>query len=233
MSVLSMIGMGSRFCDDGPVDPEIISLGRTLTEKNYVGQLVGCWLPILLLLPHIYSLGQRMSRTSQGSNPAQSPHDIITFGHLQSQILSFTPNANAPVDTALAALVFKQAALLYLWTILGMPHGSSQATDNAHCKLIDDTTNEALSLLGRISANSRINTSLCWPLSVIGCCVSDPEHEEFIRTRLMTMFDVMGLGSIRQQVALLDKAWSLPLHLRNPWSLGRVMKEHSIWISLA
>lgn len=228
-----MIGMGSRFCDDGPVDTEIMSLGRTLTEKNYVGQLVGCWLPILLLLPQIYSLGQRMAHVSQDSHPIQSPPDIITFGHLQSQILSFTPNPSAPADTALAALVFKQAAILYLWTILGMPHANSEATDNAHRKLIDETVREALSLLGQISATSRINTSLCWPLSVIGCCVSDPEHEDFIRTRLMTMFEVMGLGSLRQQVALLDKAWSLPLHTRNPWSLGRIMKENSIWISLA
>lgn len=230
MAACSMISIDPQYSSQPLLTPEIEHLARSLVEKKYVGQLCGCWLELLLLITQIFHLGQSMMVTSM-DHPSPSPDDIMTFGFLQSQILAFFPDSSAALNARLAGLVFKQAVLLYLWTMLGTSHNKPE--NSAHKNFINTAVNDAIALLSQFPATVRINTSLCWPLAVIGCCTSDPAVQQVLRTRLQTMLDTIGLGNMRETLVLLEHVWKQPLEETSPWTLCKSMREHQIWISFA
>ncbi|KAL3958094.1 hypothetical protein ACCO45_008672 [Purpureocillium lilacinum] len=154
---------------------------------------------------------------------APSTDDIISFGFLQSQILAFFPSPIASPYSHLAGIVFKQGVLLYLWSILGTPQ-----TD-----LMEGAIAEAITALSQFPASVRVNTSLCWPLAVIGCCTADPGVQEILRARLQTMIDTIGLGNMRETLVLLERVWSQPVEETSPWTLYKTMQDQQIWISFA
>ncbi|TQV93614.1 C6 transcription factor [Cordyceps javanica] len=215
------------------LSPVIEGLARTLIAKGYVGQLSGCWLELLLLIPHVYHLGHRImaTRLDDGTLSPQ-PDDIITFGILQSQIMAFFPDASVNPYSRLAALVFKQGVLLYLWSILGTPH-QHNPPNPAHANLMAAAVAEALSLLAQFPATLRINTSLCWPLTVIGCCTTDPDVQRVLCHRLQTMHATIGLGNMKETLILLQHIWTKDPHHISPWKLSDVMQERQVWFSFA
>lgn len=223
------------------LSPEIEALARLLVEKRYIGQLAGCWLELLLLIPQIFHLGQRMTDPETGERAASNPDDIMTFGFLQSQIMNYFPDPAANPYSRLAGLVWKQGALLYLWSILGNPNAPDEGTPDSsgngpggsHRSFISMAVAEAISVLNQFPATLRINTSLCWPLAVIACCTNDPDVQDILRTRLRTMVDTIGLGNMREMLPLLELVWAQPPEETSPWMLSRVMQENSIWISFA
>ncbi|KAM4055854.1 fungal specific transcription factor [Hirsutella rhossiliensis] len=213
------------------LSPSIERMARVLVARKYMGQLCGCWLELLLLIPQVFQLGKTMLPCIDSKPPPPSADDIITFGFLQSQILAFFPPPSASPYSQLAGLVFKQAALLYLWSILGPPPQSSPC--GAHADLVQGAVAEAVSILGQFPASARVNTSLCWPLAVIGCCTADPGVRDVLRARLETMIDSIGLGNMRETLVLLERIWRQPAEATSPWLLHMAMQEHRIWISFA
>lgn len=211
------------------VSADIEASARELIDRGYVGQLSGCWLELLSLIPQVFQLGQRMMGSS--SDSPHDPDDIITFGLLQSQIMAFTPPSTVNMDSRLAGLVFKQGVILYLWTILGSPHQPSTTT--AHANFISMAVSEAVSLLNQFPSTMRVNTSLCWPLAVIGSCTTDAEVQEVLRQRLQGMIETIGLGNMRETLTLLERVWAGPPEDMSPWKLAKAMQEHQIWISFA
>jgi hypothetical protein len=226
MSVLSMMSVKPRLSANPLLDPTIETLAKKLIEKRYIGQLVGCWLELLLAIPHTFELGQRM-RTSD----RPSPDDMVMFGLLQAQITAFEPDTRASKETRLAGLVFKQACLLYLWSILGCPQ-EGDAGGN-HSKLMKTAIAEGIALLEQIPPTSRVNTSLCWPLTIIGCCTTEKSLQSILRTRLQSMFSIIGLGNMGETLLLIELVWKFPLDQRSPWVLCELMQEQQRWISFA
>ena len=92
---------------------------------------------------------------------------------------------------------------------------------------------EAITALSQFPASVRVNTSLCWPLAVIGCCTADPGVQEILRARLQTMIDTIGLGNMRETLVLLERVWSQPVEETSPWTLYKTMQDQQIWISFA
>ncbi|OAQ97311.1 hypothetical protein LLEC1_00070 [Akanthomyces lecanii] len=191
------------------LSPTIEGLARGLISKGYVGQLSGCWLELLLLIPQVYHLGHRIIASRADGKLSPQADDIITFGMLQSQIMAFFPDLAVNPYSRLAGLVFKQGVLLYLWSILGTPHQGHGNT--AHVNLMASAVAETLSLLGQFPATLRINTSLCWPLTVIGCCTTD----------------------VDETLILLEHIWTKSPEDVSPWKLSEVMQERQVWISFA
>ncbi|KAM5346433.1 hypothetical protein ACJ41O_009438 [Fusarium nematophilum] len=233
MAATSMISIDPQYSSQSLLSPDVEYRARDLVARKYVGQLCGCWLELLILISQIFHLGQSMlAATVDGQTAASpSPDSIVNFAFLQSQVMGFFPDPSVTPYTRLAALVWKQAVLLYLWTILGTPH--QQADDSVHRALMDSAVGEAISLLGQFPATVRINTSLCWPLAVIGCCTTDITVRQILRDRLQTMRDTIGLGNMRQTLVLLEHVWQQPPEQVSPWTLCRAMREHQIWISFA
>ena len=231
MLACSMISKDPRTSAEPPLSPNIDAMAKSLLEKSYIGQLCGCWLEVLVLIPQVFQLGQSMLLDQGEIVVTTSPDNIITFGLLQSQILAFVPPLAASTNSQLAGLVFKQAALLYLWSIFGTPHQKEQYT--MHVELMQSAVLEAISMLSQLPASDRLNTSLCWPLTVIGCCTTDPDSQQVLRSRLQAMIDTIGLGNMRETLVLLEHVWEQPVEDISPWSLRRVMERHQIWISFA
>ncbi|KAH7157780.1 fungal-specific transcription factor domain-containing protein [Dactylonectria estremocensis] len=227
----SMISIDAHYSSESLLSPEIENMARGLVERKYVGQLCGCWLELLVLIPQIFHLGQGMMATVDGQPAFPSPDNIVTFGFLQSQTLAFFPDVAVTPHARLAGLVFKQAVLLYQWTILGTSY--VQREQSVHKALMDSAVSDAVALLSQLPATVRVNTSLCWPLAVIGCSTTDPNIQQILRLRLQTMVDTIGLGNMRETLVLLEHVWRQPLEDISPWTLCKAMRDHQIWISFA
>ncbi|KAK7229979.1 hypothetical protein V2G26_002149 [Clonostachys chloroleuca] len=232
MSALSIIGMAPQIRLNSPMEPEIEAMANKMVEGKYVGQLCGCWLELLLVIPQIFALGECMKESSQGSTRPPSPDDITQFALLQARVLAFQSVPTVHPETALAGLVFKQAVLLYLWSILAGPHTVYEG-NKMHHNLMKEAVVEALALLGQFPASARVNTSLCWPLAIIGCCISEEAQRDIVRNRLQTMLGTMSLGNMRETLVLLEHVWTRPLEDISPWNLSKMMEEKQIWISFA
>jgi hypothetical protein len=231
IAATSMISIDPQYNSQSLLSPDIEVRARNLVARKYVGQLCGCWLEILILISQIFHLGQVMSSPTVDGEISPSPDNIVNFAFLQSQVMGFFPDPSVTPYTRLAGLVWKQAALLYLWTVLGKPH--QQPEGSFQRALVESAVAEAVALLDQFPASVRINTSLCWPLAVIGCSTSDSSVQQVLRTRLQTMLDTIGLGNMRQTLVLLEHIWEQPPDQVSPWMLCRAMRERQIWISFA
>lgn len=214
--------------------PDLTSQAHKLVESSYIGQLCGCWLELLLLIPRIFDFGRRSlaSESSATNPPFPTADDFATFSALQMQILGFNTYllGLAPgSDVALCGQIFQQAVHLYLLTCLP----SSRDSDGPQKTAVNAAIGHAFEFLRQLSPLSRINTSLCWALAVVGSCISDAKLQAELRQRLSTMFGVIGLGNIQATAAVLERVWELPAEQRSPWVICKVMQEHEIWISFA
>ncbi|KAF5254353.1 hypothetical protein FANTH_838 [Fusarium anthophilum] len=122
IAATSMISIDPQYNSQSLLSPDIEVRARNLVARKYVGQLCGCWLEILILISQIFHLGQVMSLPTADGEISPSPDNIVNFAFLQSQVMGFFPDPSVTPYTRLAGLVWKQAALLYLWTVLGKPH---------------------------------------------------------------------------------------------------------------
>ena len=210
------------------IRPEVELQAQQLANDGYTGSLCGCWLPLLLLIPRIFELGQRSM--TPGIKPSfPTADDFITFSFIQSQILSFIPSAPLGSDVATCGYVHQHAIHLYLLTSIG----GHQGLVGLQRSYIAASVDQAFSYLDQIPLNSRVNTSIGWALAVIGACITDEYRRNALRNRLEAMFHTLGLGNIRETIKLLDIIWTLPITERSPWTICRVMQEHQIWISFA
>ncbi|RBR26623.1 uncharacterized protein FIESC28_00620 [Fusarium coffeatum] len=98
----------------------------------------------------IFHLGQVMSSPTVDSAISPSPDNIVNFAFLQSQVMAFYPDPSVTPYTRLAGLVWKQAALLYLWTVLGKPH--QQPEGSFQRALVESAVAEAVTLLDQFPA---------------------------------------------------------------------------------
>lgn len=152
----------------------------------------------------------------------------MSFTLLESQISNWKPSDHVDHDVALTGKVYQQALLLYLITILGKP---SYDEGSLHNTKIQEITSQTMLLLDHLPATKQINTSLCWPLTVLGSCALYPQQQEIIRARLETMFATIGLGNMLKTKEFLEYIWSQGL--KGPWEIAKAMQTSGLWISFA
>lgn len=226
-ATLSMVSIDARVSSQFLLGDEVQAHARNLTSNRYVGSLCGCWLELLLLIPNIFAIGRRFSAETEASRPVTAD-DFADFVDVQSRINSWSPLASVHPNVALAGRVFQQAMLIYLYTAL---QSLSSAANGRHESIIQSAVDEALSILDELPPSARVNTSLCWPIAVIGSCAGEETQRIRLCSRLDIMFAGIGLGNIRQTRVLLDHLWRMDSP--DPWKICRVMQEHQIWISFA
>ncbi|KAH6989131.1 fungal-specific transcription factor domain-containing protein [Ilyonectria sp. MPI-CAGE-AT-0026] len=225
---ISMISTDPASSSTLLLNPELERQGEMLVEIGYVGQLCGSWLELLLLLPQIFRFGQRL-RAPDKEPKIPTADDFVVFSILQRRILSFQPLSLFGNDVALCGEIFKQAIHLYLLTALT----GSQEKGGPLNLTAENSIDQAFEHLRHLPSTSRINTSLCWALGVIGSCVADEDRRNELRTRLDIMFLTIGLGNIRATSTLLEHVWALPTSEQGPWAIWRVMRDNQVWISFA
>ncbi|KAE8377370.1 fungal-specific transcription factor domain-containing protein [Aspergillus bertholletiae] len=228
-AAVSMISIDARVSHQLLLNFDLEQKARQLLELEYVGNLCGCWLELLLMIPCIFDLGRQwMMLDGQPTMPTAD--DIAMFGSLQAQIMRWNPFSFVTPEVFLAGRVFQQAMLLYLYTCLG---SFSRTEHGMHQGLINTAITEAMSYLNQLSATARINSGLCWPIAVVGSCLYDVEQQEQLRQRLATMVNTFGLGNMQRTLLLLENMWQMPLDEAGPWNICRAMQQHQIWISFA
>ncbi|KAF5612925.1 C6 transcription factor [Fusarium subglutinans] len=151
IAATSMISIDPQYNSQSLLSPDIEVRARNLVARKYVGQLCGCWLEILILISQIFHLGQVMSLPTADGEISPSPDNIVNFAFLQSQVMGFFPDPSVTPYTRLAGLVWKQAALLYLWTVLGKPH--QQPEGSFQRALVESAVTEAVALLDQFPAS--------------------------------------------------------------------------------
>ncbi|KAF5667784.1 C6 transcription factor [Fusarium circinatum] len=151
IAATSMISIDPQYNSQSLLSPDIEVRARNLVARKYVGQLCGCWLEILILISQIFHLGQVMSLPTADGEISPSPDNIVNFAFLQSQVMGFFPDPSVTPYTRLAGLVWKQAALLYLWTVLGKPH--QQPEGSFQRALVESAVAEAVALLDQFPAS--------------------------------------------------------------------------------
>jgi hypothetical protein len=228
-ATVSMISIDARLSGQLFLNFDLEQRAREVLRTQYVGNLCGCWLELLLLIPCIFDLGRQwMMDDAQPTVPTAD--DMAMFASIQAQILRWSPYSFVEPEVYLAGLVFQQAMLIYLYTALG---GYSYTPDGMYKGLIQTAVTEALSYLSEISPQARINSGLCWPIAVVGSCLEKPEQQERLRTRLTAMAAHFGLGNMQRTLLLLEAMWELPATDAGPWNICRSMQAKQIWISFA
>ncbi|KAF9883920.1 hypothetical protein FE257_002663 [Aspergillus nanangensis] len=228
-AAVSMISIDARVSPQLLLNFDLEQRARELLQSEYVGNLCGCWMELLLLIPCIFDLGRQwMMHDGQPTMPTAD--DIAMFGSLQSQILRWSPYTFVTPEVFLAGRIFQQALLLYLYTALS---SFSRSESGMYRGLMDTAITEAMSYLNQLSATARINSGLCWPIAVVGSCLSDPTQRDDLRQRLNTMVSTFGLGNMQRTLLLLEHMWETPLDEAGPWNICRAMEQNQIWISFA
>jgi hypothetical protein len=231
-SALSMISIDVAVMGEPLLGLETQKLAQRLVESHYVGSLCGCWLELLLIIPRIYELGRHWIAEDPETNHASSPslEHISTFAVLQREIIAWTPNPTVSQDVATAGRLFQQAVLILLYTLLQRCYRSRSSTSHA---LVENEIAAGLASLLKVPVSARINTSLCWPIAVIGSCVSDEERQNILRSRLQANFETIGLGNIKQTLNVLENVWERDMNEGGPWNTCHIMQDTQTWTSFA
>jgi Fungal specific transcription factor domain len=236
-ATLSLISVDINVSSQSLLNPELEILAHNLVLSKYVGSLCGCWLELLLLIPRVFDLGRqwRLFDQEEDHEGSSVPSNKLTenmalFASLHCRILGWSPPSTDTMDGPLAGRIFQQALLLYLYTSF---HSNSQVVGPDFEALIETTVAEAMSLFEQLPATVKINTSLCWPLVVIGSCVKNDTWRQIIRNRLNIMLTTIGIGNIRQTLQILEYVWRRESDDAGPWSICKVMQDRQIWISFA
>ncbi|EXF84655.1 hypothetical protein CFIO01_12848 [Colletotrichum fioriniae PJ7] len=247
-ATLSMISTDARVSDQLFLSNDLVILAKDLVAASYVGSLCGCWLDLLLLIPSIFEFGRCLSSHAEDPDWRPSANDFFVFAQLQRQIQGWTPNLATSSDVVvLAGYIYQKAILLYLYTALyPLPQDNDEDRhtednddeDNLSVKIARVVLAEALASLAQLPPSVQINTSLCWPIAVVGSCVVDQGQRSFLCERLEHTFSAIGLGNIRQTSMLLQHMWEERdggggTVGSGPWSICRVMNERQLWISFA
>ncbi|KAJ5618671.1 hypothetical protein N7528_006782 [Penicillium herquei] len=225
---VSMISVDARLSRQLFLNFDLEQRARELLTIQYVGNLCGCWLELLLLIPVIFDLGRQWMMEETQIVPTAD--DIAMFASIQAQILRWAPFPSVESEVYLAGLIFQQAMLIYLYTSLG---GYKYTIDGMYRGLIQTAVTEAMSYLEELSPNARINSGMCWPIAVIGSCLEGLDEQDRLRTRLTAMSSHFGLGNMHRTLQLLEAMWHLPPSEAGPWNICRSMQQKEIWISFA
>ncbi|KAJ5261266.1 hypothetical protein N7478_011861 [Penicillium angulare] len=226
---VSMISIDARLSGQLFLNFDLEQRARELLTMQYVGNLCGCWLELLLLIPVIFDLG-RQWMMEETHTVIPTADDIAMFASIQAQILRWTPFPSVDPEVYLAGLIFQQAMLIYLYTSLG---GYKYTQEGMYRGLIQTAVTEAMSYLDELPANARINSGMCWPIAVIGSCLETIEQQGRLRTRLAAMASHFGIGNMHRTLQLLEAIWHLPTADTGPWNICRSMQQKEIWISFA
>jgi hypothetical protein len=228
-ATVSMISIDARLSGQLFLNFDLEQRARELLTTQYVGNLCGCWLELLLLIPCIFDLGRQWMMDEAQTLPPTAD-DIAMFASIQAQILRWSPYPTVIPEVYLAGSIFQQAMLIYLYTSLG---GYQYAPDGIYQGLIENAVTETMGYLDELSPQARINSGLCWPIAVVGSCLSSPMQKETLRTRLIDMACHFGLGNMHRTLQLLEAMWQLPPSEAGPWNICRTMQQKQIWISFA
>jgi hypothetical protein len=201
-----------------------------LVQAKYIGKLCGNWLSIMVVVQSIFELGMKMrpfaddasNAPAGGPSTGYLPNHFVTFGQIQERLTRFVPDKDPDCESPEAAILFKNAAILYLWSLLEWPNVSKPP--GSYTNFMKIAYKIALLQLSRISEFSSINKVLCWPLLIVGCFAKSAKVKGIITSRLLSIAGRFKVGNALETLFLLQHVWGLPFERRNPWMVHKSIR---------
>lgn len=228
-ATLSMIAIDARVSTQRFLDPQVEELAKQLAKTNYCGNLCGSWLELLLLIPEIFELARSL-RNGPVSTATNISMTFVRFARTQRKALLWAPRSCSDALESLMGRLFQQAILIYLYTAVNVDD-DFESVD--HQILVDAAVDESVSIVENIPPGHSSNTSLCWPLAVVGSCVQDDYRKNILRARLRTMQSAIGLGNISQTLDVLEGIWASGTDSLGPWNICKMMQKQQVFMSFA
>lgn len=233
-ATLSMISTDARISNQLLLPEQVVCEAKRLVAAQYTGNLCGCWLDLLLLIPDIFNLGHRWF-AARGERRPLEMGDLVLFAAFQQKILQWEPRITLDPDIAILGRIYQNAMLLYLCTAAGTASSCDCENTVAQCyqEMIAVTLNAAMALLRRLPLKARLNTNMCWPLAILGSCVTTAEDRQQIRARLLAMDQMLGFGNILSTLEVMEEMWKDTTGQIGPWNICIAMQKLEIWISFS
>ncbi|PKK45757.1 hypothetical protein CI102_10200 [Trichoderma harzianum] len=209
-----------------------------LAARNYNGTLCGTWLPIMVSIHNIFTLGMSMRPYVNGplNIPRPGPSvgyladHFVTFGRIQEKLFNFAPALDEFSPDFEAAVVWRNAAMLYLWSLLEWPHAPKPT--GPYSEMIHNAFHDAIRRLRQIDREHEVNKTICWPLIVVGCFAMEKNHQEYIGSRLLDISARFKVGNALETYFILKYVWTQPAVWRSPWLLRIAIRETKSWGNL-
>ncbi|KAL7916206.1 hypothetical protein GGI35DRAFT_25544 [Trichoderma velutinum] len=209
-----------------------------MAAANYNGRLCGTWLPIMVSVQNIFTLGIAMRPyvigpldiPRPGPSTGYSPDLFVTFGRIQERLFTFEPALDETSADFEAAVLWRNAALLYLWSLLDWPHAAKPA--GPYAEMIHNAFRDAIGRLAEIDRDDRVNKTICWPLLIVGCYAMDKRHQSYIGSRLLDISNRFKVGNALETYFVLHHVWSQPAVRRSPWLVHKSIRATKCWGNL-
>ncbi|OKL57208.1 hypothetical protein UA08_07366 [Talaromyces atroroseus] len=223
-ATLSMISTDVRVSNQNLLTDELIHHAESLVEAQYIGNMCGCWLELLLVIPSIFDLGRRWLTNGV---EALNMDDMTQFAVIQHKVLQWKPNPSVQSDVTLLGLIYQQAILLYLYTV------PSSSQHRKFVGVIGSTIDKAMGYMRELSPAAPVNTNMCWPIAIIGSLTTDFEQQQEIKNYLVAMNATLGFGNILQVLGILEEMWQHQGEQIGPWDICTAMQTLQTWISFS
>ncbi|KAK0115656.1 hypothetical protein ONS95_000074 [Cadophora gregata] len=222
-----------------PFDPFMFSL-NSLEASSSFGVMFGCGHELFEMIPRICELGVECHKDKLGV--FSSSRSSYLYVALEGKIIAWQPPLRNGIpysgDWLIAAEIYRRALLVFLHTTFYGP----RVTDHLLRSSVDDVIDSVIpvfeQMLGWITLDENgrtcepaIATTLLWPLTIIGSCMVQYEHREYLRTILTTsQYEMQSLSCVMK---LLDWLWEDPNdYVYGPYGLEMVMKKRKMNICI-
>ncbi|KAJ6031349.1 hypothetical protein N7540_002081 [Penicillium herquei] len=226
----SSLRSSSRHTYKKLISKTVAEAGLELVKSGYIGNLSGCWLGLLLLIPRVVDFRREYIEyiASEGEPSIQL---MVMFAELHAEIAQWTPKSAATPDVALVGNIHQQAVLVFL--LSAVANGKNIFLSGPLDMTLAKHVSQGLEFLAKLPFSARLNTNLCWPITVLGSCLDDPQQQDLIRNRLISSQSLLGFRNISWTAAILEHLWGLSEDEKGPWKIPYVMDENQLWITFA
>ncbi|PWY93226.1 hypothetical protein BO94DRAFT_512255 [Aspergillus sclerotioniger CBS 115572] len=212
------------------ISKEVAEAGQELINIRYIGNLSGCWLALLLLIPRVVDF-RRQYITCIASKGEPSVDLMVMFAELHAELVQWTPDPAATPDVALAGNIYHQAVIVFL--LSAVTNGKNRFLSGPLDMTLEKHISQGLEYLAKLPLSARLNTNLCWPITVLGSCLDDPHQQDIIRNRLISNRNLLGFRNIASTASILEHIWTCSEDERGPWKTPCVMDANQLWITFA
>lgn len=204
---------------------DVATFSPYLPKSAVCGVLRGSAIELFLLIPQVSVLGSYGYRQKRSQMPT-SWEMVSTYLNTRSFISRWEPPADAESDAALCGKIYQQALLVFLETT----YNKSELRTTRH-PCVASAFDALKPLLSSLSVSSPSNTTICWPLVILGICARLPEEQQMIRQRLSNIYETQRLLNVQQAIELLQVVWSKSQYENAcPGDLEVIMQEEKMRI---
>ncbi|RAO68437.1 uncharacterized protein BHQ10_004449 [Talaromyces amestolkiae] len=133
-----------------------------------------------------------------GTNVALA--DLLLVGQqVENELLSMNFSASPSDHQRHTTEAHRSAALIYLYRVIydiGAPH-----------ELTLSQVRRCIDSMASVPISSPLISAHVWPLFTAGCEATEPEDREFVKQRLMTMYKLRKIQSLRKVYELMEQVW--------------------------